>query len=64
LPLPEESAQGMDLKGGRFGEKWPPANDGGYAVAGIFMRAFVPDGVGVGRIWTRGTAFHEGEPYS
>jgi leucyl aminopeptidase len=62
MPLPAELREGLDSTVADLANVTGDRN-GGMLVGGLFLREFVPDGVGWAHLDIAGPAFHEGEPY-
>jgi leucyl aminopeptidase len=62
MPLPAELRDGLDSTVADLANVTGDRN-GGMLVGGLFLREFVPDGVGWAHLDIAGPAFHEGEPY-
>jgi leucyl aminopeptidase len=62
MPLPAELRKGLDSTVADIANVTPERN-GGMLVGGLFLKEFVPDGVGWAHLDIAGPAFHEGDPY-
>jgi leucyl aminopeptidase len=62
MPLPEELRKGLDSKVADLANV-SGDRDGGMLSAGLFLKEFVPDGVGWAHLDIAGPSFNEGEPY-